>query len=510
MPPSKPDFTVREVVAVREDPGRPPKVIPQRFELRIRCSPQGLVLFRLDISFTDSASTKTTVYLRITADSLDSLDRTDYDKTNANTQTPPYLEDVCNRLNDMNSVTRLRFRLRGGEGFQLVVPLDFDVDKILGNTARSAFEGTESLAAASWFSLYFQHDLLTRENLSTYKRAVPSSTSLEALRKLYKGMRSVNRLYNGIGGKVHIPRDHRRSPPSRERCSSPASATTASCGSTLAFETDPRLPESPPPYAEYLHVERSPRVRSDDAAAAIFAKSPAGGLAPPEYGDTEQPYDVLDLSPPAFCGKQDINTHATPKRKRSFAAVCSPRTTARGASHAAKIPPSISLDSDDENNAARFLHLFELQRQQLEQQRQQLEQQRQQLELQRQQLQLQHEQIEHLQKDVGELQRWNKKLEGLHDELEADCLGLETRQDQADDAINNLSVEVSELEDKYVEVVHQIPDVCDEFKDLKENIGDTFKEDMCKLIEDSMAKQIVECVEAQADEVKRKIRQALQ
>ncbi|KAK1953646.1 hypothetical protein LY78DRAFT_594152, partial [Colletotrichum sublineola] len=498
MPSTKSDFVVLpRVIAVREDQGRPPEIIPRQFELRIRHSQQGLVLFSLTVSFTASASTKTTIYLQITADTLHSLERMDYNESDNNNRNPHYLEKVYHLLEDMRSVTRLQFRLRNSEHIQLAVPFDFDLDNILDDTARSTFESAELLAAASTFSLYFQHNVLKKASFLKYSEAVlPLGSVTEALRKSYKGMGNVKRLYNGRGGKVHIPRHHHPHdppPPAGECCSSPVPATTASCGSTLPFETVPRLQESPPPYDECLGEGQSPSAKSDAATTPTFTKSrPGDARSPPRYENTKR-NPSHGVSP---CGNQDTDKHPTPKRKRSFAAVCSPMTTAIvSASRVGKIPRSPFLDSDDEDNAARFLHSLELQRQQIE--------------LQRQQIELQREQIEHLRKSVKELQRWKNEHEGRHDDLEADCLNLENRQDQTDDAIDNLSIDISELEDKYAEVAHQIPDVCDEFNDMKENIGDTLKQDMRKLVEDSMTKQIVECVEAQADEMKRRIRQAL-
>ncbi|KZL79492.1 hypothetical protein CI238_13644, partial [Colletotrichum incanum] len=93
------NFVVPKVVAVREDEeGRGLEIIPQQFGLRVPHSPKGLVLFRLDVAITDSASTKTTLYLQITADFLDSLVRMDYNNTNVNIHNPPYLENVLKQL----------------------------------------------------------------------------------------------------------------------------------------------------------------------------------------------------------------------------------------------------------------------------------------------------------------------------------------------------------------------------------------------------------------------------
>ncbi|KAK2035841.1 hypothetical protein LZ31DRAFT_306506 [Colletotrichum somersetense] len=477
MPSINSDFTVPRVIAVREDAGQPPKIIPQQFKLRIRCSRQGFILFCLVVSFTDDASVKTTIYLQITADYLNSLDRTVHNKTDSNAETPPNIEDVCKLLKDITSVTRLQFQLRSSERIQLAVPSDFDPDEIPNDKARVTFESAELLAAASSFSLYFQHNVLKKEMFQWYQEVI-SLPLTDDSRRAYRNMRDLRGLYKGRGGKVHIPRQqqhhhHHGSPPTTEPCSSPAPATTASCGSTLPFETVPRLEQgSPPPYDACVSEGRSPKVRQD-------AKSPGADLAPPGYGDTERRHNALDPSGALPFGKQDTDIRPTSKRKRSSAAVCSPRT-ARDASRAVEIPPS-PLNLNDEN-VARFLHLVEQQRQQIERQ---------------------NEQIEQLQKNFREMQR-------RYDELEANYLKLEDHQEQADDTIDNLSIDVGELGDKYVEVIHQIPDVCDEFKDLKESIGDTFKEDIYKLIEASMEKRIEECVDDQVKGMKRRIRQALQ
>ncbi|TQN73721.1 hypothetical protein CSHISOI_01679 [Colletotrichum shisoi] len=309
------NLVVPKVVAVREDEeGRGLEIIPQQFGLRVPHSSKRLVLFRLDVSITDSTSTKSTLYLQITADSLDSLVRIDYEKTNADAQNPPYLENVLKQLKLTHSVTRLQFRLRSGEGIQFAVPFDFDVDKIPDGEARSTFEYAESLAAASRFSLYFQHTILKKESFAHYKEAISPSPT-EALRKSYKDMCNVKRLYIGVGGK----------------------------------------------------------------------------------------------------------------------------------------PPN----------------------------------------------------------NVEKLQRRVERLEERYEELEEDCSTLKEHQEQTDVDIGDLLTDVIELKTGYEEVMKQIPDVCDEFKDLKEGMEDTLKENIHEFIQDSMAKQIAECVEAHVDEMKGKLRQAL-
>ncbi|KAK2060054.1 hypothetical protein LY76DRAFT_625476 [Colletotrichum caudatum] len=477
--PSK--LVVSEVVAVREDEGRKPEIIPQQFELRVQYSQNECILFCLVIRLVDSDSNKIIFYLQITADSLDSLERTNYSKTHAKAQTPSYLDDVRKQLKNIRSVTRLKFQLHSRKGIQLVVPPKFDSKKISDDIVRSAFQSVELLAASSMFSLYFQHNVFTVDNFQRCAAAVGRPATAES-RKSYNDMLDVKRLYNGRGGIVHNPRGHRHGlPPTRERCSSPASATTASCGSTLAFETDPRPGESPPPYAE----RKSPTVRSDAAATAISAKSP--GAVPPRYSHIKR-HDVLGpFQCVSHCGSEDTDLRPT-ATKRPFTAVCTTRMTAGGASRPQKVPRSRFVDSDQ----SKVELLITLQHQNLELQ---------------QQLELQGQAIKQLLKDVEELRRGKNKLEGRQDDLEADYADLKEHQDGTTADIEDLSIDVAELKGKYDEVMEQIPNLCDE--EFKNSMKEMFEEDMCNLSEDRMAKQIGECIEAHVDEMKRNLRQAL-
>ncbi|KAK1973333.1 hypothetical protein LZ30DRAFT_743888 [Colletotrichum cereale] len=484
---------VPQVVAVREDDeGRGLEIIPQQFGLRVPRSPKGLVLFRLDVSITDSAATKT-LCLQITADFLDSLVRMDYDKTNANTENPPYLENVLERLKLGHSVTRLQFRLRSGESIQFAVPSDFDVDKIHDNKARSTFECAESLAAASRFSLYFQHNILKKEDYANYKEAISPSLT-EALRKSYTDMRNVKRLYNGVGGKEHKPRCRHHYPPSmRERCSSPASAA-ASCGSTLPFETDPRPEESPPPYEKSPSEGPSPTVRLDAAATAISAET--ASLIPPRYSDIKQ-HDMPDpFQGGRHCGSEDTDIHQTAKRKRPLVAF-RPEITWRSLFNDKSNVGHLELQRERIELQRREI---KLKRREIELQRREVELQRREVELQRREVELQRQQTGQPQNNVEELQRRVETLEERHEELEDDCSTLKERQEQTDVDIGDLFTDVIELKNGYEEVMEQIPDVCEELKDLKGDMEDIHE------FKDSMAKQIVECV----DEMKGKLRQALQ
>ncbi|KAH9234120.1 hypothetical protein K456DRAFT_1761518 [Colletotrichum gloeosporioides 23] len=272
----KPDYVLREVVTVWEDEGQPPSILPLQFELCVRCSPERLLLFRLAISLAGSAFDKTAetnVYLHITADFLDSLDH----------------------------------MLLRGKHIQLAVPKDFTIDQLCDDVARSTFENAESLAAASIFSLYLPHNILSSDSVPKYKDAIERSRSLiDALRQGYERMRDVNRLYRGAGGKVHQPHDcpHGWSP-RKENYSPLAPGSSPSCGSTLPFNDISR--GSPPPYNGSPAGEQSPTTRSD--AAAILAADPRSNHSPPEYSDAE-PQDAPRLEklqrPLAVCSGDQL------------------------------------------------------------------------------------------------------------------------------------------------------------------------------------------------------------
>ncbi|CAI0644203.1 unnamed protein product [Colletotrichum noveboracense] len=115
-----------------------------------------------------------------------------------------------------------------------------------------------------------------------------------------------------------------------------------------------------------------------------------------------------------------------------------------------------------------------------------------------------------LQKRVEVLQTWKKKQEELAGDLEGTCSHLAERQDDFDDAVDCLSGDVDELAGKHYELGKQMLDVSDEFQDLMEGMVCKAQEKIRKSIEDGIAQQIQEAVEAQVNEVKRKISKALQ
>ncbi|KZL65326.1 hypothetical protein CI238_13632, partial [Colletotrichum incanum] len=102
------------------------------------------------------------------------------------------------------------------------------------------------------------------------------------------------------------------------------------------------------------------------------------------------------------------------------------------------------------------------------------------------------------------LQRRVERLEERHEELEEDYSTVKEHQEQTDVDIGDLLTDVIELKTGYEEVMKQIPD------ELQGGMEETVKEDIHEFIKDSMAKQIVECVEAHVDGMKGQLRQALQ
>ncbi|KZL81484.1 hypothetical protein CI238_13370 [Colletotrichum incanum] len=390
------DFDASDVVAVREDPGQQPELIGQRFHLSIRYSESASVLFRL------SYSTNTTAYLQIRVDCIQSLEKRTYNKSSTNPSSPPFLETVRQQLNNMHSVTRLRFQLHGGSNAQLIVPLGYTIGKVSGDSVGDTHGSPESLAAASLFSLYFRHDILKNKQFGKYKWAIKEFPNLPEIMKQHYNecMANVDRLYVGTGGQV-LKYNKESPPPAREHCRSPTPSTPLSCGSTVPFNTGSYYRGSPPPYEECPSKEQSPRATS----AAIFAESP--GLVPPRYSDIKQ-RNVLDpFQGSRHYGSEDTDIHQIAKRKRPLTAF-RPEKTWR------------SL-FDDESNVGHLelqCKRIELQRREIELQHREIklrhreiELQRREIELQRRKIELQRQQIEQPRNNVDELQTRIEKLE---------------------------------------------------------------------------------------------------
>ncbi|KAK1990863.1 hypothetical protein LX36DRAFT_553278, partial [Colletotrichum falcatum] len=146
------DFEACEVIAVREDEEQPPEVIEQCFELRVRYSSLGLVSFRL-LPASDGMPTKTTPWLQIRANCIESLEKMLYDKANTKSPSPPYLETVRWRLKGMQSVTCLRFQLHTGGHIDLITPVDSHPEATSGEPILDPQASLMTLAAASRFSI---------------------------------------------------------------------------------------------------------------------------------------------------------------------------------------------------------------------------------------------------------------------------------------------------------------------------------------------------------------------
>ncbi|EFQ36496.1 hypothetical protein CGRA01v4_15054 [Colletotrichum graminicola] len=497
------NFDAHDVIAVLEDEGRPPQVIEQHFQLRARYASHASVVFRL-FPVTDSTSTMPTSFLQIKAGDIKSLEKEVYGKANPNSPGPAYLDVVRKLLNGMHSVACLRFQLRSRGIIDLIKPSDSSSGNIPVNPVLDTCTSLQSLALTSLFSIYFRHDILRRKTIKKYTWAIAQFPHLtETEKQSYKCMVDVRRLYHGAGGRVHTCDDH-GSPPTRDRLTSPAPGTPASCGSgsTLPFDEVPPCRghrASPPPYDECVGEEQSPGAGSD-APAALFATGPESGCCdPPKYGDTERRDDALDpLQGTLPCGTKDTNIRSVTKRKRPISTMCTITTVATDAPRPEKLQRFLFANLDETQMA----NLHGLQHEQTSLQGQQTEQ------LQESVRQLR-KTVEELEKRVDRLQRWKEKHKKLHGDLEGTCSQLVERQNDVDTAIDNLSCDVDELGGKHDELGKQMLDVGDEVKDLMEDMGRTAKEDIRKIIDDGVAKAIEEIVEARVNEVKRRITEAL-
>jgi len=470
------DFDASNVIAVREDPGQPPEIINQRFHLAIRYSESASVLFRLSCSI-NSPPTNTIVYLQIRADCIRSLKRTTYENSDTSTPSPPCFETVRQRLDDIHSIARLQFQLHSGSNVQLIVPSSFDIGKLSRDSASDTYGLPKSLAAASLFSLYFRHDILTKKKFKKYNWAIRQFPSLTATEKQrYECMVDEGRLYFGARGKVLNDKEESL-PPAREHCRSPTPATPLSCSSTVPFDTGPHHRGSPPPYIACPGEEYLPRA----TFAAVFVKSSGGDRDPPEYGNNEQ-HDVLESAEGLLpCGNEATDVYLTPKRKRSFDSGRI-RTSPVEAFRPEKLQRSLLADAGDWGSVKR---MFELQQQQIYQIQQSLGESRAQNEV---------------------LQRQNKALQRRCDDLEATYLKLEDQQKDIVVSMDNLDVEVDELQARCDTLEKQMPDIGDDMEERKGQIVEEFKKNMGDVIEDAIAKY----VDAEVNEMRRRICEVLQ
>lgn len=475
----------QSVFVVREDhDGRPsPEMVDHPMKLDAVYKPSTSVLFRLSIPITDSASTKTTIYLQITPDRIISLQNMTCDATETSERKPPCLDRVCERLGGTRFVTRIQFQLHTDSHAQLVVPTDFNLQDTPDSPSQQTFKAVSSLAAASLFSLYMPHNVLPIKKFQSLAEAVRQFSALTAAqRHAYERMVDLRSLYHGKGGVVFSREDP-------DRAVLPAStasdAATESDAATVAFDTPSQYRDFPPRYEECPSEGHKSKGQPDASTDSVdspasadnpVSSSPAGDCAPPAYEDDDEPRFNHPMVGKRVlnCGSEEIDLRPTAKRRY-----------ARTAKPSEKISRSQSTSMDCS---------FESRLQsQLERQRQQ---------------------IERLQDDIKTLQKRNKELEGRHTELEESQGVLENRQIETEEAVESILVHTGELDEECEKLGKQVPDIGDEVEDwMKCNMGDTAKDIMADWLRENMSETIQEYitkqVTAQVADVKTKMRSAL-
>lgn len=470
------------VFVVREDhDGRhSPEFVDHPMKLDAVYKPSTSVLFRLSVPITDSASTKTTIYLQITPDRISSLRNMTCDATDTSERVPPCLDRVRERLGGARFVTRLQFQLHTDSHAQLVVPTDFNLQDTPDSPSQRMFKSVSSFAAASLFSLYMPHNVLPIKKFQNLAEAVRQFAALTAAqRHAYERMVDLRSLYHGKGGVVFTRenQDHAESP-----ATTASDAATESDAATVAFDTPSRYRDSPPRYEECPSEGHKSTDQPDAATVSAdkpaVAESPAPspvGCAPPAYDDDEPRFKHPMVGKRVLnCGSEDIDLHSAAKRRY-----------ARTSKPTEKISrsQSVGLDCSFESRLQ-----FQLERQR--------------------------QQIERLQDDIKALQKRNKELEGRHNELEENHGVLENRQVETEEAVESILVHTGELDEECERLGKQVPDIGDEVEDwMKCNMGDTAKDIMADWLKESMSETIQEYiakqVTAQIAEVKTKMRSAL-
>ncbi|KAK1978585.1 hypothetical protein LZ30DRAFT_691332 [Colletotrichum cereale] len=428
------DVRVTNVFAVREhDDGRQPIFIDEPFLFVAKYKPSSSVLFRLSVCMTNSASTKTVIYLQITPDCIASLSHDIFDKKNdTSRQSPPCLELVRRRLGGIPSVIRFQLQLRNDHHTQLIVPTDFTFDEAPNSPARRSFASATSLTTASSFSLYMPHNALPMTYLKTFGQAVREFPTTSEQCQANKRIADLSGLYGGKGGIVFTPDDQSvicnpLPGPDKDCERSTTPATTASYATTVPFDTPPLHRGSPPCYYDPHHSppryecpSKPPQQRARLDDTPISAESPFGECAPPEYDEARakrQHSEEVDLRP-------------DPKRMYS---------STRNAQRPERI--LLSPLAEPDCLESRLMVLLEQQSKQIEQQGQYIEQ---------------------LQEDMKGLQRRNQMLERQYKELEGDYCDLKNRQAQTEDTIESLEVYVGEVDDGHTRLEEQMLDVLDE------------------------------------------------
>ncbi|KAK2007830.1 hypothetical protein LZ32DRAFT_621922 [Colletotrichum eremochloae] len=470
---------VHEVFAVCEDEqhGRQPKLLDQPFQLYASCKLSSSVFFRLKVSLASSTCRKTMVYLQITPDRISSLRYTNYNTNEMGSLSPPCLERVRQKLGGKRSVTRLQFQLHSSAHAQLVVPTGFALDEPPNSPARVTFDSAHSLAAASLFSLYLPHNVLSMTKFQSFALAIEQFPTLSAdQRQLYARMVDLRGLYNGRGGvEMKLEGQNDSLLPDKDPNRSATPATTDSYATTVAFDTPSRYIDSPPRYEECPGEGREPKVTSD--ATAISVQNPGGHSAPPEYKDTERQQNVSNASKHVHRESEEFGLRQTCKRRHSFAAGSTTMASIGNAQRPEKMPRSQIADPVSSQSRLELL------------------------------LEQQSRQIKQLQKDMEELKRRNTELEGRYNEVEETCCNLESHQVETKETIESILIHTGELDDECEKLGKQMPDIYEEVQDtVKELVGEWVQENMAEIIKGHLDKQVA----AQIALVKTKMCRALQ
>ncbi|EFQ36514.1 hypothetical protein CGRA01v4_13196 [Colletotrichum graminicola] len=470
---------VHEVFAVCEDErdGRQPKLFDQPFQLYASCKPSSSVFFRLRVSLINGASRKIMVYLQITPDRISSLRYTTCNANDLGSPSPPCLELVRQKLGGRRSVARLQFQLHSTHA-QLVVPIGFALDEPPDSPARSALGSANSLAAASLFSLYLPHNVLSMVKFQSFARALDQFPTLSAEQhQLYTRMVDLRGLYNGTGGMEMTLEDQDASPlPDKDHDRSTTPPTTASYTTTVAFDTPSRYIDSPPRYEECPGEGWQPKARSDPTA--ISADSLDVRSALPEYIENDR-QDKMSNAPERVLhyGGKSIDSRKTCKRRHSFAAGSPTFSSIANVQRPEKMLRSQIAESDRCQSRLELL------------------------------LEHQRKQIEQLQKDMRELRRRNTELEGRYGEVEETCCDLESRQLETKETIESILTHTGELDDECEKLGKQMPDIYEEVQDtVKDLVGEWVQENMTEIIKGHIDQQVA----AQIALVKTKMCRALQ
>ncbi|KAI8238934.1 hypothetical protein K4K55_002431 [Colletotrichum sp. SAR 10_96] len=453
--------------------GRQAEFINQLFTLRIAYYPPTSVYFRL--SPKADGVCDTSVILQILPDHL-ALLRSQLCRWDDVRSSHP--DDARQRLGGASDLTRLRFQLLSGMSAQIIVPKDSTGFKTSGSAARRAVHLFASLAASPSFCVYFPRNKLSKLLLEQCVRVVDQYPGLneDDLRGFQRKV-DPKRLYDGRGGMVLAPDDYKdgsRTDGERSRSTTPA--TNDSNGSTLDFDSVPRSEGPPPSYGDCLAEAVKPRATSDDKANSV--ESPSVGHAPPEYDGTELQRSVPK---PSKRRRQCVNEDALP----------GPRLKKAPTRNAQCLDAKPRLESED---AGMDVHMmFRELSSRLDDQQQQIKQ----LLHEQSELQLRHKhQLKALQDEVKKLRTQNVELERRNSEMENTCAELTNRQETADEEMESIRLDTSELQEVTGEHGKQLADSSELAEELASFMwADGFQGSMSKSLEEHMDAFVKEYVD---------------